>query len=53
MGYLMGLPVNAIVFGWTLALRAVAGKAGSGASRLADAFNVVVFCCQFLSLIHT
>ena len=52
MGYLMGLPVNGIVFCWALILRA-AGKWRAAALPLwLLAFNFIIFCLQFISLIH-
>lgn len=52
LGYLMGLPVNAIVFCWALILR-VAGKWRAAALPVwLLAFNFIIFCLQFISLIH-
>ncbi len=43
MGYLMGLPVNAIVFGWLLVLAAVGKRRGAALPVWLLAFNFVVF----------
>ena len=52
LGYLMGLPVNGIVFCWALILR-VAGKWRTAALPVwLLAFNFIIFCLQFISLIH-
>jgi hypothetical protein len=52
MGYLMGLPVNGIVFCWALIL-AAAGKWRAAALPVwLLGFNFIVFCLQFISLIH-
>jgi hypothetical protein len=51
MGYLMGLPLNAIVFGWMLVLR-TAGRRAVAFPGWVIAFNVVVACLQLLSLIR-
>lgn len=51
MGFLMGLPVNAVVFGW--ALLRVAGKWRALAlPRGIMVFNLIVFCLQFMYLIQ-
>jgi hypothetical protein len=52
MGYLMGLPVNAIVFGWTLALGAAGRRRAAALPGWLMLFNLVIFCCQILSLIR-
>ncbi|HUB59996.1 MAG TPA: hypothetical protein VL978_04810 [Puia sp.] len=52
MGYGMGLPVNAIIFSWAFALAAKRKwRAAAFSSRLMS-FNLVIFCCQFISLIR-
>jgi len=52
LGYLMGLPVNGIVFCWALIL-SMAGKWRAAALPVwLLGFNFVVFCLQFISLIH-
>jgi hypothetical protein len=51
MGYLMGLPVNAIVFGWVLALAAQGRRRTAALPGWLMVFNFVIFCCQFISLI--
>jgi hypothetical protein len=51
MGYLMGLPVNGIVFCWALIL-AAAGKWRAAALPVwLMVFNFVIFCLQFIALI--
>ncbi|HXD79421.1 MAG TPA: hypothetical protein VN616_16505 [Puia sp.] len=51
MGFLMGLPVNAAVFGW--ALLRVAGKwRVQVLPRGIMLFNFIVFCLQFIYLIQ-
>ena len=52
MGFLMGLPVNAFVFGWLL-VRAIRKRGGTaGVPGWLMFFNLAMFCCQFLSLIQ-
>jgi hypothetical protein len=51
MGYLMGLPVNVVVFGWMLVLLAK-GKWGAGvAPGWLLIFNSIIFCFQIIYLI--
>ena len=50
MGYLMGLPLNAIAFGWMLVLRTTGRQVAFPGWVIA--FNVVIACLQLLSLIH-
>jgi hypothetical protein len=50
MGYLMGLPANAIVFGWLLVLAAVGKRRTAPLPGWLIFFNLVIFCCQFISL---
>jgi hypothetical protein len=52
MGYLMGLPVNAIVFGWALALAAVGRWRAAALPVWLMVVNFVIFCLQFISLIQ-
>jgi hypothetical protein len=52
MGYLMGLPVNAIVFGWALVLAVKRKWRSAALSGWLMGFNIVIFCCQFISLIR-
>lgn len=52
MGFLMGLPVNAVVFGWTLLLPAAGKWRAAAISRWLLAFNFAVFCLQFIYLIR-
>jgi len=51
MGYLLGLPVNAIVFGWAIALRVRQRWRHAAISGRLMVFNLIVFCFQFISLI--
>jgi hypothetical protein len=51
MGYGMGLPVNAIVFGWVLALWATGRRRAAALPGRLMVFNLVIFCFQFISLI--
>jgi hypothetical protein len=51
IGYLLGLPVNAIVFCWAIAL-GVAGKwRAAGVPVWLMVVNFGIFCLQFISLI--
>jgi hypothetical protein len=52
MGYLMGLPVNAIVFGWLLVLAAAGRRRAVALPIRVLAFNFIIFCLQFISLIQ-
>ena len=52
MGYLMGLPLNAIVFGWMLVLRTKWRRRAVAFPGWVIAFNVVVACLHLLSLIQ-
>lgn len=52
MGYGMGLPVNAIVFGWALVRAVKKTWRAAGLSGWLMGFNLVIFCCQFLSIIR-
>lgn len=52
LGCVMGLPLNAIVFGWSLAL-AVAGRwRGVAMPAWLMVFNFITLCLQLVSLIH-
>ena len=51
MGYGMGMPLNAIVFGWAIALAARGRWRPATISGWLIVFNVIVFCFQFISLI--
>jgi hypothetical protein len=51
LGYLMGLPVNAIVFGWALTLAATGKWRPAALPGWLIGVNVVIFCLQFISLI--
>ena len=51
MGYLMGLPLNVIVTGWAIALRARRRWRPAAISGPLMVFNLIVFCFQFISLI--
>jgi hypothetical protein len=52
MGCLMGLPVNAIVFGWLLVLAIRKRRGTVVVQGWLMFFNLVIFCCQFISLIQ-
>jgi len=52
MGYGMGLPLNAIVFGWMLVLRTKWRRKAAAIPGWVIAFNVIVACLQLLSLIQ-
>jgi hypothetical protein len=52
MGYLMGLPVNGIVFCWALVLLASGKLRAAALSVWLFAFNFIIFCLQFISLIQ-
>ncbi|HET6254595.1 MAG TPA: hypothetical protein VFE32_10995 [Puia sp.] len=52
MGYLMGLPVNTIVFGWLLVPAIKGRKRAAGLPLWVMLFNLAIFCLQFISLIQ-
>jgi hypothetical protein len=51
MGYGMGLPLNAIVFGWSLVLRAKRRWRAAEIPSWLMVVNFVIFCFQILALI--
>jgi hypothetical protein len=51
LGYGMGLPVNAIVFGWALALAATGRRRAAALPKWLLIVNLVIFCFQILLLI--
>jgi hypothetical protein len=52
MGYGMGLPLNTIVFGWALVLAARRRWQAAAIPGWLMIFNLIIFCCQFISLIR-
>jgi hypothetical protein len=51
LGYLMGLPLNAIVFGWALVLSAAGRWRAAALPVWLMLVNFVIFCLQFILLI--
>jgi hypothetical protein len=51
LGYLMGLPVNAVVFCWALGLRAAGKWRAAHVPAWLMVVNFGIFCLQFISLI--